>query len=174
MLAVSVSLSLCVGLSGLIWHSVRGPDVSCPITWLFPKAHVHTNPHVLSVRGERRQREQRGTESAHQMLDWAQLRHKLLGRGSGGREGGKGIFYSQNHEGAKGRGLLHKRSSRSACTAWPTVQRQTEFRANPPSSLSFSLSVSFSLSALTNTTAWVFWKTKNMRCLSSALWLTFW
>ena len=53
-----------------------------------------------------------------------------------------------------GRRVLHKLSSRSACTAWPTVHRDEWNVGQTPPPLSFFLCLYPSLSAaLTNTTA---------------------
>ena len=77
--------------------------------------------------------------------------------------------------------VLHKLSSRSACIAWPTVQRDewNVGQTPPPLSLlsfflSFFLSLCLypSLSALTNTTALsIFWKTGRnaQHCLSASV-----
>lgn len=75
-------------------------------------------------------------------------------------------FSLKNHEGAWGGALvLHKLSSRSACIAWPTVQRDKwNVGQTPP--LSFFLCLYPSLSTLTNTTALSIFR--NVWCCLSA------
>lgn len=85
----------------------------------------------------------------------------------GGEQDAMVSFILKSHEVAQGGalagwGVLHKLSSRSACIAWPTVQRdKRNVGQTPPSSFFLSLCLYPSLSTHTNITAlWTFQKTE--------------
>lgn len=162
--SLSLSLSIFVCLSGLIWHAVKGTDVNSPVTQLFSRC---TDSHVFSVRG-RRNPWRRGGERVDSKCG---TNHVISCWGGEGK-GGNGIFYFEKSCGGMGWGVewvLHKLSSRSACIAWPTVQRDewNVGQTPPPLSffLSFALSVTFSFCSHKHHSTVDFWKTdRNVWC----------
>lgn len=146
-LSVSLSLSIFDFLSGLRNRC----ELCCHMA--FSRC---TDSRVFFSEREKEQTEQRGRGTGEQM--WVQPHHKLLRWRVGGRQWH--VLFWKIMGGVGGIGvMLHKLSSRSACTARPTVQRDEWNVGQTPPPLFLSPSVSFFFSY---TVMWIFGKQKQL------------
>lgn len=166
-------------ISQKIWWNYWFNGQSSPLLYPYRHLSLALSLRAYLVLSSIQSREQMQTNAVIRLSDGAEEEGEQapnvgpnvsLAAEEGEQDGGNGIFYFEKpwrHGveifrgwGGWGGGMLHKLSSRSACIAWPTVQKGEWNVGQIPPPLSFSVSVCilFFFFTVTNITApWMFW-----------------